>query len=137
MEISVLQARIEAIQKSKVFEGFVIFVIMVAAISVGAKTYNISSPVHNLIGNLDKIFVFTGTFIYGPRTKCKEAVESKKGKTSDSLTQKVDYLVIGSYVTSSWKHENYGNKIEKAIKHREKHGSRPVIICDDHFVKAL
>ena len=85
----------------------------------------------------NRIFVFTGTFIYGPRARCKEAVESKKGETSSSLTQKVDYLVIGSYVTSSWKHESYGNKIEKAIRYREKHGSRPAIICEDHFVQAL
>ena len=55
MEISVWQARIEAIQKNKAFESFVIFVIMVAAVSVGAKTYNISPPIHNLIGILDKV----------------------------------------------------------------------------------
>ena len=57
MKMSVWQAPIEAIQKNKAFEAFVIFVIMVAAVSVGAKTYNIPTPVLNLLGVLDRVII--------------------------------------------------------------------------------
>ena len=57
MKISVWQAQIEAIQKNKAFEAFVIFVIMVAAVSVGAKTYNIPMPVLTLLGILDRVII--------------------------------------------------------------------------------
>lgn len=60
-----------------------------------------------------RVFLFTGTFAYGTRKQCQEVVESLGGVNSSRVTKKVNYLVLGSYVTDSWAHENFGRKIEK------------------------
>lgn len=83
-----------------------------------------------------KVFLFTGTFNLGTRTECIEMVQTMGGENSKSLTQKVDYLVIGSYVTPTWKHESHGNKIEKAVNYRIKYGN-PAIISEGHFIEAF
>lgn len=67
----------------------------------------------------DKTFCFTGTFAYGSRGVCQRAVMEYGGTyESSSVTFATDYLVIGSYVTDSWKHETFGRKIEKAMDYR-------------------
>ena len=43
---------------------------------------------------------------------------------------RLDYLVIGKYVSKAWKHESYGAKIEKAMNYRDRFG-RPAIIPED------
>ncbi|MCY4611094.1 MAG: ion transporter [Gammaproteobacteria bacterium] len=48
---------VEAIQKSKAFENFVILVIMIAAVSVGAKTYDIPQFTLNLIETLERVII--------------------------------------------------------------------------------
>lgn len=77
-------------------------------------------------------FVFTGKFAFGTRQQCIEAVERNLGRVETGITKRADYLVIGSYVTESWKHETFGRKIEKAL-------SMPNIkvITEAHFVKSL
>lgn len=80
-------------------------------------------------------FCFTGTFEFGNRSACEEAVE-RLGAIAGSLTQKTNYLVIGVYCTDSWAHSSFGRKIEKAVKYREKQGSI-AIIDEEHWVQAL
>ena len=50
-------SHIEAIQKSKTFEIFVILAIIFVAVLVGAKTYDIPPSAHNLINFLDGIII--------------------------------------------------------------------------------
>ena len=83
-----------------------------------------------------KVFLFTGTFNLGARTECIEMVQMMGGENSKNLTQKVDYLVIGSYVTTTWKHESYGNKIEKAVVYRT-NSRKPALISEGHFIEAF
>ncbi len=73
-------------------------------------------PSFSLEGNS---FLYTGTFAYGARKLCKEATESRGGINAKSLTKSLDFLVIGTYVTDSWKHESFGNKIIKAVAYRD------------------
>ena len=63
-------------------------------------------------------FLFTGTFAYGTRRQCQEAVESRGGIIANSVTKSLNYLVIGSYVTDSWAHETFGRKIQKAVEYQ-------------------
>ena len=63
-------------------------------------------------------FLFTGTFAYGTRRQCHEAVESLGGIIANSVTKSLNYLVIGSYVTDSWAHETFGRKIQKAVEYQ-------------------
>lgn len=80
-------------------------------------------------------YCFTGTFTFGQRKHCQEAVISRGG-SGGSLTRSTDYLVIGSYATESWKHSSFGNKILKAVDMRDA-GVPISIISEDHWAKHL
>jgi len=80
-------------------------------------------------------YTFTGTFNYGQRRDCEQAV-ADRGSDVGSLTQKTDYLVIGVYATESWKHSSMGNKILKACEMRD--GGVPIsIIAEEHWASFL
>ncbi|MCX5515520.1 NAD-dependent DNA ligase [Kaistia algarum] len=82
-----------------------------------------------------KQYCFTGTFVYGQRKACEEAV-LERGADVGSLTQGTDVLVIGSYVTDSWKHSSFGTKILRAAEWRSK--GRPIsIVSEDHWRQHL
>lgn len=84
----------------------------------------------------DKLFCFTGEFDLGSRAYCKAIALSYGAKKTKSLTMKTDYLVIGSHDSAMWGHEHYGNKIEKAIKYRNK--SKAIkIISEEHFTSFI
>jgi NAD-dependent DNA ligase len=80
-------------------------------------------------------FAFTGTFAFGQRKACEKAV-ADLGGSAGSLTKSTDYLVIGCYVTESWKHSSMGNKILKAVKMRSD-GVKLSIISEDHWKRFL
>ena len=78
-------------------------------------------------------FLFTGTCAYGTRKQCQAAIESLGGTSAKGVTKKLNYLVLGTYVTDSWVHETYGRKIEKAMKYRDE-GVPLVIVTEEHLV---
>ncbi len=68
-----------------------------------------------------RTFVLTGKFQHGTRAECEAATAVAGGSCTDSVSKKVHYLVIGSAgATVSWKQASYGNKIDAAMKLREK-----------------
>jgi NAD-dependent DNA ligase len=80
-------------------------------------------------------YCFTGTFKFGQRKHCEQAVGSRGG-TGGSLTKATNYLVIGAYATESWKHSSFGNKILKAVEMRS--SGHPIsIVAEDHWVTHL
>lgn len=81
-----------------------------------------------------KVFCLTGKFVFGPRARCQEATASLGAQCESDVTKRTDYLVIGSLVSPDWKHETYGRKIEKAMKLREEHGIKPMIITEEQWV---
>ena len=83
-----------------------------------------------------RTFLFTGTFASGTRAQCKSILTEAGGDYVPRVTRKLDYLVIGGYATTSWKHETFGRKIELAMRYREDRGS-PAIISEDHWVQAI
>ena len=78
-------------------------------------------------------FLFTGTCVYGTRKECQTAIEQLGGINAKNVTKKLHYLVIGTYVTDSWIHENYGRKIEKAMQYRDE-GLPIKIITEEHWI---
>ncbi len=78
------------------------------------------------------VFLFTGTCAYGTRKQCQEAIESLGGINASSVTKKLDYLILGTYVTDSWAHESFGRKIEKAMEYRES-GLPISIVTEEHW----
>ena len=83
-------------------------------------------------------FIFTGKFAFGTRKACQDAVVSCGGLAPDqkSVSHLIDYLVIGTEGSKSWRRGTYGNKIEDAILSRRDYGS-PAIISEEHWVVAL
>ncbi len=80
-----------------------------------------------------RLFLFTGTCVYGSRKKCQSAVEERGGVNATGVVKKLDYLVLGTYVTDSWIHESYGRKIEKAMQYRSD-GVPISILTEEHWV---
>jgi NAD-dependent DNA ligase len=80
----------------------------------------------------NKLFLFTGTFAFGNRNQCKEVTESLGGLCAKGVTKSLNYLVLGTYVTDSLAHENFGRKIEKAMEYRSK-GIPLALITAEHW----
>lgn len=83
----------------------------------------------------DRSYCFTGTFNYGQRKACEQAV-SARGGVSGSLTKRTNYLIVGVYATESWKHSSMGNKILKACEWRDE-GVPISIVSEEHWTKYL
>lgn len=105
-----------------------------SAIGELAKTSSlpVDHPLPNIIfeGNL---FLFTGTCVYGTRKQCQTAIENLGGVNATGVNKKLNYLVLGTYVTDSWVHENYGRKIEKAMQYRDE-GVPIKIVTEEHWI---
>lgn len=83
----------------------------------------------------DQLYCFTGTFSFGQRKHCEKAVTDRGGSCA-GLSQKTQFLIVGTYATDSWKHSSFGNKIIKASEWREK-GLPISIVSEQHWVKFL
>lgn len=80
-------------------------------------------------------YCFTGTFNYGSRRALEKEVAARGG-SAGPLTQKTNVLVIGTYVTESWKHSSFGNKIVSACEWRDR-GIPISIVTEQHWVQFL
>lgn len=82
------------------------------------------------------VYVFTGRFFSGTRQWCQNAVESRGGATSNSVTRQTNYLVVGAVGSRDWKHTSFGRKIQKAVEVRS--DGRPLaIVAEDHWTTCL
>lgn len=82
------------------------------------------------------IFCFTGEFLAGTRNYCRKITEQLGASTTDTMTQKVNYLVIGSINSPAWVHESFGNKISYAMRLKQK--EHPIaIITEKHWIDAI
>ena len=84
---------------------------------------------------LGRRYTFTGTFRFGQRKDCEQAVFDRGGDAG-SLTRHTNYLVIGVYATESWKHSSAGNKIIKACEMRDS-GIPISIVSEEHWASFL
>lgn len=106
------------------------------ASEIGELAKSSSLPINNPLPALsfkEKSFLFTGTCAFGTRSQCQEAIESLGGVNASGVTKSLHYLILGTYVTDSWAHENYGRKIEKAMEYRS-NGVPLVIITESHWL---
>lgn len=84
----------------------------------------------------DKTFCFTGNFVFGARSACIEAIETRGGISAPSITMQVAYLVVGTFGSEEWIHSTFGRKIERAVELRDKYG-QPALISEAHWVAAI
>jgi len=85
----------------------------------------------------DRVFVFTGRFLYGPRKTCEKVVRELGGDCSSSVTLKTNYLIIGDLGSRDWIQSSYGTKIEKAVDYRDRRGSPIAIVHEEDWAGAL
>lgn len=84
----------------------------------------------------DRSFCFTGDFVYGPRGVCESAVHRRGGLTVNSVSKKLNYLVVGGLGSPEWKHGSFGTKIEKAINYKRA-GVPLMIVHEDIWASSL
>ena len=91
---------------------------------------------HGELTIFGSIFCLTGASARYTKAEWKGVIEAKGGIFTDSLTKKVDYLVICNKGNPHWAHMSYGRKFEQALKWQsQKHNIK--IITEDDFVKAI
>ena len=83
-----------------------------------------------------RYFCFTGQFLFGTRSACERAVESRGGLVSPSATRKTEFLVIGELASRAWKNTSHGTKIEQALA-LQSQGVPIQIISEARWVDSL
>lgn len=81
-------------------------------------------------------FCLTGKFLAGGRNKLKQKISSLGGNTSDNVTRKVHYLVIGTLASRDWRCTSAGSKIEKALTLKA-NGHSIKIISEETWSKSI
>lgn len=87
----------------------------------------------------EKLFVVTGKFAHGTRTKVHQEIETRGGCCGKAPTLDTNYLVIGAFASRDWIHSTHGLKIERAIELRKK-STGIAIIHEEHwrtFIRVL
>lgn len=92
------------------------------ALSKQEKSAGSNSILFDHVESIDfesTVFVLTGEFNFGTRSKLNELITSKGGLVKSSPSKKTDYVVIGSVGNDAWCYTRFGRKVEKALSHRE------------------
>lgn len=82
----------------------------------------------------DAMVCFTGEFLYGTRAACERLVLKLGARCADTVSKKVNILVIGTKVSADWVHTSFGRKIQKAIELRDE-GHRIEIISERRWLQ--
>lgn len=68
----------------------------------------------------NKVICLSGEFGYGSKSEVEQLFISRGAKISNTVTKKIDILVLGEAGNVAWKYGNYGTKYEKAKQYNEK-----------------
>lgn len=83
------------------------------------------------------VFCLTGVFMAGKRSHVEDIVKRSNGIISNTVTKKIDYLVIGTLSSRDWRFSSHGRKIEKAISYRDNDGVSLKVISEEMLFGAL
>lgn len=92
-----------------------------------------SNPTITLLG---RSFCFTGESAKATRKEIAAQIAVLGGAFSNTLTQKVDYLIVSGDGNPCWAYSCYGRKIEKAVS-LQKEGSNIIIVNENDFWAAV
>lgn len=84
----------------------------------------------------DSIFCFTGASQRFTRTEFSEVVSRHGGTVVNSVSKKLDYLIIGADGNPCWAFACYGRKVERAVELRRE-GARLLIVHENDLLDAL
>ena len=85
----------------------------------------------------ERVFCFTGEFLFGTRAACHRAIEVRSGYVAENVTGKTNYLVIGARCSPDWFAANFGRKIQKAAEMAESGDYELSIVREQDWVLAL
>ncbi|WP_320732751.1 BRCT domain-containing protein [Enterobacter roggenkampii] len=75
----------------------------------------------------------TGEFLHGKRSVCAEEIRSHGATVIDNITQKLDFLIVGTLSSKDWRYKAHGRKIEKAVSYRDEKGIPLKIISEEQW----
>lgn len=81
----------------------------------------------------ERSFCFTGKFYFGSRKACANEVLQLGGLIKNSITQDLDYLVVGLFGSQAWRHSSFGGKLDKAVDYNDSGKAEIYIIGEDHW----
>ena len=82
------------------------------------------------------LFCFTGQPESYTKDQLADLVRNLGGNVHPRVTKKVDFLVVGGAGDPAWAFGNYGTKVAKAIKYREK-GCDIAIVSEETLIDAI
>lgn len=101
---------------------------------VNSTTLPLTTPAP-LISYAGKYFCFTGKLYWGRRSDAEDLV-AKLGGDICSVSQKLDYLVIGELSSRDWLHSTHGLKIKRALDMIHE-GRSLAIVSEQHWASSL
>lgn len=105
---------------------------IVKGLSIGKSFFDY---VENIDIN-DSTVCFTGKFLFGSRSKCKEFAIKHNCNVIDDWRSDLDYLIIGTLNSRDWMYQSFGRKIEKA-KEFQSQGHKVKIITEEQWLHAI
>lgn len=84
----------------------------------------------------DRRFCFTGTSCKYTRSEFSKLIKQLGGEVVNSVSAKLDYLIIGADGNQCWAYACYGRKVEKAVELR-KSGARLLLVHENDFHDAV
>lgn len=82
------------------------------------------------------VVCLTGEFLYGTRDACHRVTAQAGAILADTVTRKLNYLVVGTNVSPHWANTSYGRKIQKAVD-LQRDGRPLSIISERRWLSAL
>lgn len=83
-----------------------------------------------------RTFVLTGAFVFGPRSICQRAIELRGGRVVESISRRVDWVVVGAFGSPVWAGGSFGGKIQTAMDLRASYGG-PGLVQESDWATAL
>ena len=81
-------------------------------------------------------FCLTGNFVYGPIRVCSSAIEQRGGEVSPTVSEDIQFLVVGALGVDEWRTGGLGKQIESAMRLRAS-GTPVKIIPEDSWASQL
>lgn len=94
-----------------------------------------SSSCNSEISILGKHFCLSGEFDMGKADLTKK-IEERGGTCHNSVTKKVDFLIVGGHGSANWSCGNYGSKVKKALEYQDK-GIPVQIVTEETFLNRI
>ncbi len=134
--------KIDSVEQKLLKEFFTEFVSILDSRTIVSPKFTVNGNVVGLCAVCPEItfsgnkFCFTGTSFKYTRSEFSQLVKQLGGEVVNSVSAKLDYLIIGADGNPSWAYACYGRKVEKAVELR-KTGSRLLLVHENDFHDAV